>query len=94
MKRDPASMRTITALIRGSLTPEERAAIESLRRALAKMPAHLDLFGWTGTLCVVRKCDNDDEGIRPLVQFGGIHCDGGDPNDAGKPKATAGERAP
>lgn len=81
--------RAITILMRGKPTDEEDRAIRGLAAALRRLPEHLDLFGRTGTLCVVRRGDNDDDGIRPLASFGGIHCDGGDPNDAGEPKAGA-----
>lgn len=83
------SRRKITTLFRGEPTADERAAVERLARALAQVPAHLDLFGRTGSLCVVRQSDNDDGGIRPLATFGGIHCDGGDPQDAGDPRGAA-----
>lgn len=78
--------RNITTIFRGAPSAEERRAIERLAAALRSLPAHLDLFGYTGTLCVVRSHDNDDDGIRPLASFGGVHCDGGDPQHAGDPK--------
>lgn len=77
--------RKITVITRSTPTPEEDKAIKALAAALRKFPPHLSLFGWSGTLCVVRDRDSDCEDMRPLATIGGIDCDGGDPNDGGDP---------
>jgi len=38
-----------------SITPEEAAAVQSLKRLARKWPGSLRLFSWSGTLIVVKR---------------------------------------
>ena len=61
-----------------TITPEEAAAIQSLKRLARKWPRSLCLFSWSGTLMVVKRnsADNDAE----IATIEGIPNDGGDPS--------------
>ncbi len=61
------------------LYKKEQKAIERLRKCLATFPKTLKLFGWSGTLCVMKE---DADGTDCLIdQNFAVDCDGGDPDD-------------
>lgn len=60
-----------------TITPEEAAAIRSLKRLAKKWPQSLKLFSWSGTLIVVKR-NSDDIGAE-IASISGIPNDGGDP---------------
>ncbi len=61
-----------------TITPEEAAAIQSLKRLAKKWPRSLRLFSWSGTLMVVKR--NSDDIDAEIATIEGIPNDGGDPN--------------
>jgi hypothetical protein len=63
------------------LTPEEAAAIRSLKRLAKKWPRSLTIFGWNGSMCVMDTSMNKC-GSAILDEVSGIPCDGGDPDDS------------
>jgi hypothetical protein len=62
-----------------TITPEEAAAIRSLKRLAKKWPQSLRLFSWSGTLMVVKR--NSDDIDAEIATIEGIPNGGGDPND-------------
>lgn len=57
---------------------EEQRAINSLKRLARKWPDTLTIFGWSGSLHILK---NGDEGIECSAEsIHGINCDGGDPD--------------
>jgi len=61
------------------ITVEERKAITSLERLAKKWPESLQLFSWSGGLCVLKK---DETGFPCYIEaIEGIPNDGGDPED-------------
>lgn len=67
--------------VRITMTGEEEQAIKALQRLINRWPESLELFGWSGTLTVI-KTDNVT-GRRAAVQsIYGVNCDGGDPDEA------------
>jgi len=69
-----------------TITKEEQRAIASLRRLAKKWPETLQLFGWSGSLVVMKKTkefyEHFPDGAVPVVaSINGIHCDGGDGYD-------------
>ena len=61
-----------------TITPEEAAAIQSLKRLAKKWPRSLRLFSWSGTLMVVKRNSDDIDAEIAIIE--GIPNDGGDPN--------------
>jgi hypothetical protein len=61
-----------------TITPEEAAAMRSLKRLAKKWPQSLKLFSWSGTLMVVKR--NSDDIDAEIATIEGIPNDGGDPN--------------
>jgi hypothetical protein len=65
------------------LTKEEQATLRSLKRLANKWPRDLELFSWSGTLCVMKR---DGSGRRCLIDtFSAIPNDGGDPDTMRSP---------
>jgi hypothetical protein len=60
------------------LTPDEEAAIRSLKRLAKKWPQSLKLFSWSGSL-VVMDADMPPGEAAELASIEGIPNDGGDP---------------
>jgi hypothetical protein len=61
-----------------TITPEEAAAIRSLKRLAKKWPQSIRIFSQSGTLIVTKA---NSRGIQATVAFvEGIPNDGGDPN--------------
>jgi hypothetical protein len=60
------------------VTDEEQKAIASLKRLAKRWPKTVSLFGWSGTLCVVKRLEDGRQGLITTVD---IMCDGGDPSD-------------
>jgi hypothetical protein len=60
-----------------TITPEEAAAIRSLKRLAKKWPNSLHLFSWSGTLMVTKRNSNDIDAEIAIID--GIPNDGGDP---------------
>ena len=60
-----------------TITPEEAAAIRSLKRLAKKWPQSLQLFSWSGTLIVIKRNSNDIDA--EIATIPGIPNDGGDP---------------
>jgi hypothetical protein len=46
-----------------TITPEELAAIRSLKRLAKKWPQSLRLFSWSGTLIVVKRNSDDIDAL-------------------------------
>jgi hypothetical protein len=69
-----------------TITPEEAAAIRSLKRLAKKWPQSLKLFSWSGTLIVVKR--NSDDIDASIAHIPNIPNDGGDPEEF--PSAGAG----
>lgn len=65
-----------------TLSVKEVDVIKSLERLAKKWPKSLELFGWAGTLIVLKK---GHDGIYCSVgndfNLRNIRCDGGDPSD-------------
>lgn len=61
-----------------TITQEEQKAIASLKRLAKRWPKTISLFGWSGTLCVVKRLDDGRNGLITTIP---IMCDGGDPSD-------------
>lgn len=60
------------------VTKEEQKAIASLERLAKKWPRSLQLFSWSGSLCVFKV---NKEGVNcEVTNIGGIPNDGGDPD--------------
>jgi hypothetical protein len=60
-----------------TITPEEAAAIRSLKRLAKKWPNSRRLFWWSGTLMVTKRNSNDIDAEIAIIN--GIANDGGDP---------------
>ena len=60
-----------------TITPEEAAAIQSLKRLARKWPRSLCLFSWSGTLMVVKRNSADIDAEIATIE--GIPKHGGDP---------------
>jgi hypothetical protein len=60
-----------------TITPEEAAAIRSLKRLAKKWPQSLRLFSWSGTLIVVKRNSDDIDAM--ITHIPNIPNDGGDP---------------
>jgi hypothetical protein len=60
-----------------TITPEEAAAIRSLKRLAKKWPQSLRLFSWSGTLIIVKR--NSDDIDASIAHIPNIPNDGGDP---------------
>jgi hypothetical protein len=71
------------------LTPQEKKAISALKRLEKKWPDTLWLFSGSGTLCVVKKNEDGEKAMDPIMrenfdqnyivaQFINIENDGGD----------------
>lgn len=60
-----------------TITPEEAAAIRSLKRLARKWPQALHLFSWAGSLHVTKRNSNDQDAL--IAHIDGIPNDGGDP---------------
>jgi hypothetical protein len=69
-----------------TITPEEAAAIRSLKRLAKKWPNSLMLLSWSGTLHVTKR--NSDDIDASIAHIPNIPNDGGDPDDC--PSAGAG----
>jgi len=61
-----------------TITPEEAAAIRSLKRLAKKWPNSLKLFSWSGSLHVIKRKSNDIDAS--IATISNIPNDGGDPN--------------
>ena len=57
-----------------TITKEEQKAIRKLENLAKKWPDTLELFSWSGTLCVIK-----DQSI--ITSIAGISNGGGDPDD-------------
>lgn len=62
-----------------NLTPEEFAAVRSLKCLAKRWPQSLKLFSWSGSLCVM---DSDAQPGNAAV----LDCIVGIPNDGGDPQ--------
>ena len=62
-----------------TITPEEAAAIRSLKRLARKWPKTLKLFSWSGSLVITKRNSNDIDAY--IASVDGIPNDGGDPSD-------------
>jgi hypothetical protein len=60
-----------------AITPEEAAAIRSLKRLARKWPQSLELFSWSGSLYVTKRNSNNIS--TEIASISGIPSDGGDP---------------
>ncbi len=63
-----------------TITPEEAAAIRSLKRLAKKWPNSLKLFSWSGSLHVIKRNSNDIDAS--IATISNIPSDGGDPNES------------
>lgn len=62
-----------------TLTKKEQRAIEELRALARRWPKTLQLFSWSGSLCVFK---TDSDGCKAdVAAISGIPNDGGDPDD-------------
>jgi len=62
-----------------TLTVKEQKAIKSLERLAKKWPISLQLFSWSGSLCILKK--DSSGGDCYVAGISGIRNDGGDPDD-------------
>jgi hypothetical protein len=62
-----------------TITPEEAAALRSLKRLATKWPKSLRLFSWSGSLHVTKRNSNDIDAS--IATISNIPNDGGDPSE-------------
>jgi len=63
------------------VTKEEVKAMKALERLSKKWPNSLQLFGWAGTLTVLKKNEEDKfVCVDGICNLRGMYCDGGDPS--------------
>jgi hypothetical protein len=62
-----------------TITPEEAAAIRSLKRLAKNWPNSLRLFSWSGSLHVLKRNSNDI--YASIATISNIPNDGGDPSE-------------
>jgi hypothetical protein len=62
-----------------TITPEEAAAIRSLKRLARKWPNSLMLLSWSGSLHVTKRNSNDIDAL--IATILNIPNDGGDPDE-------------
>ena len=60
------------------LSKREQKAIASLETLAKTWPKTIELFGWSGTFCVVKSLGDGRQGLVTTIP---IVCDGGDPSD-------------
>ena len=61
-----------------TITKKEQKAIAELESLAKRWPKSLPLFGWSGTLCVLKDIPDGRKGLITAIP---IFCDGGDPTD-------------
>ena len=59
------------------VTKKEQQAIAKLNALAKTWPKSISLFGWSGTLCVLKPLPDGRKGVITTIP---IFCDGGDPN--------------
>jgi hypothetical protein len=61
-----------------TITKREQKAIKDMETIANTWPKSLQLFGWSGTFCIMKKLPDGRQGLITTIP---IFCDGGDPTN-------------